>query len=58
MTIHSIKQTRSNENDFQVFASVSEILRNAIKKFPDKLTIGVNVFRVYDRTYVVITARA
>ena len=52
LTIHSIKQTRSNENIFQVFASVSEVLRNGMKKFSDKLTIGVNVCRVYDRTFV------
>ena len=33
LTIHNIKHTRSNENIFQVFASVSEVLRNGIKKF-------------------------
>ena len=51
LTIHNIKHTRSNENIFQVFASVSEVLRNGIKKFSDKLTIGVNVCKVYDRTF-------
>ena len=49
--VHSVKPTKNNAEKFQVFASVSEILREGFKKTRDKLIIGVNSCKVYDRKH-------
>ena len=50
--IHDIKPTRSNKTVFQVFASVSEILREGLQRFDDKVTIGLVKCKIYDRFHV------
>ena len=47
--IHSVKPLRNNPERFQAFASVSETLREGFKKSKDKLIIGVNSCKIYDR---------
>ena len=48
----AIKSTKKNQNMFQVFASVSPILRDGIKQFKDKITLGLNNCKVYDQYHV------
>ena len=50
--IHDIKPTRAKESVFQVFASVSEVLRNGLSNYNDKVTIGLINCKVYDRFLV------
>ena len=47
--VHSIKPTRNNAEKYQVFASVSETMREGFKKTRDKLILGVNPCKVYDQ---------
>ena len=47
--IHSIKPLKNNPEKFQVFATVTQILREGITKLNDKLIMGVNSCKVYDR---------
>ena len=47
--IHSVKPLKNNETKYQVFASVSQIVREGIHRFRDKLIMGVNSCKVYDR---------
>ena len=48
--IHSVKPLKNNPERFQIFASVSQILRDGIHRLSDKLLMGVNSCKVYDRT--------
>ena len=48
----AIKPTRKNEQKFQVFAGVSSILRDGIKQFKDKITLGLTSCKVYDQYHV------
>ena len=48
--IHVVKPLKNNPDRFQIFASVSQILRDGIHKLGDKLLMGVNSCKVYDRT--------
>ena len=50
LKVHSVKPTRNNGEKFQVFASVSQTLREGFKKGRDKLIIGVTSCKIYDRT--------
>ena len=50
--IHDVKPTRAKQSVFQVFASVSEVLRSGLKNFDDKVTIGLLKCKVYDRYHV------
>ena len=50
--IHDIKPTRAKESVFQVFASVSEVLRKGLKNYRDKVTIGLISCKVYDRFHI------
>ena len=50
--IHDVKPTRGNPSVFQVFASVSEVLRDGIRNFDDKVTIGLLKCKVYDRYHI------
>jgi hypothetical protein len=45
----AIRPTKNNQNVFQVFAAVSGILRDGIKQFRDKVTLGLTSCKVYDR---------
>ena len=47
--VHSVKPLKSNEQRFQVFASVSQIFREGLKKSKDKVIMGVNSCKIYDR---------
>lgn len=48
----AIKPTKNNEQKFQVFAGVSSVLRDGIKQFNDKLTLGLTSCKVYDQYHV------
>ena len=49
--IYSVKPLKNNAERFQVFASVSQILREGIRNLKnDKLVMGVSSCKVYDRT--------
>ena len=52
LEIHDIKPTRARDTVFQVFASVSEVLRSGLKNYKDKVTIGLINCKVYDRFHV------
>ena len=47
--IHVIKPLRNKPNTFQVFASVSPVLREGILHHKDKLIIGIVSCKIYDR---------
>ena len=47
--VHSVKALRNNAEIFQVFASVSEVLREGFRRAKDKLLMGVNTCKIYDR---------
>ena len=51
-TVHDIKSIKANENVFQIFASVSGKLREGLRNFKDKVTIGITVCKIYDRVFV------
>ena len=50
--IHSVKPIKNDAERFQVSASVSDTLREGFKKSKDKLIVGVNSCKIYDRTQV------
>ena len=50
--VHDVKPTRSKPNVFQVFASVSEVLRKGFRNYNDKVTIGLTSCKIYDRFHV------
>ena len=50
--IHDIKPTRSNQLVYQVFATVSETLRNGLKNYKDKIVIGLTTCKIYDRQHI------
>ena len=50
--IFSVRPLKSNENCYQAFASVSPTLREGIRHFKNKLTIGFTNCKVYDRYHV------
>ena len=52
ISVHIVKPTRLNEKVFQVFATVSEALREGPRNHYDKITIGMCVCKIYDRTFV------
>ena len=47
-----VRPTKNNQTKFQVFATVSTILRDGLKEHKDKLTIGLSTCKVYDQFYV------
>ena len=49
LQIHSIKPLKNNAERFQVFATVSQVLREGMSKSNDKLLMGINSCKVYDR---------
>jgi hypothetical protein len=52
LEIFAVRPLKKNENIYQAFASVSPTLREGIKHFNDKLTIGFAKCKVYDRYHV------
>ena len=52
LQVHSIKPLRNNQERFQVFATVSQVLREGMSKSNDKLLMGINSCKVYDRNQV------
>ena len=50
--IFSVRPLKNDVNRYQVFASVSPTLREGMKHFRNKLTIGFTSCRVYDRYHV------
>ena len=50
--IFSVQPLKNNPQRFQVFASVSPTLREGILMFGNKLTLGFNSCKVYDRVHV------
>ena len=50
--VHDIKPTRANPMVFQAFVSVSEVLRNGLRNYRDKVIIGLKSCKIYDRFHV------
>ena len=50
--IHDMKPTKANQNVHQVFASVSEVLRDGLRKYEDKVILGLIKCKIYDRFHV------
>ena len=50
--IFDVKPTRSNQAVYQVFASVSDVLREGFKNYKDKVVIGLMSCKIYDRHYI------
>ena len=48
----TIRPTKKEPTIFQVFATVSTILRDGLKYYNDKITLGLTSCKVYDRYYV------
>ncbi len=48
----AVRPTKRNQNVFQVFASVSAVLRDGTKQYNDKLTLGLTSCKVYDQYHV------
>lgn len=47
-----VRPTKRNPNVFQVFVSVSAVLRDGIKQHNDKITLGLTTCKVYDQYHV------
>ena len=45
--VFSVRPTKKNPNVFQIFASVSPVLRDGIRQFKDKLRLGLTSCKVY-----------
>ena len=52
ITIHAIRPLKNNSHRHQVFATVSPVLRQGLKYFNDKVTLGLTTCKVYDRFHV------
>ena len=50
--VFAVRPTRNNPNIFQAFVSVSAALRDGIKQFGDKITLGLTSCKVYNRFHV------
>ena len=50
--IFSIRPLKNNPERYQIFASVSQLLREGFSKFHNKVTLGLNSCKVYDRYHV------
>ena len=47
--VHSVKSLKNNALCFQVFCDVSRVLREGLRHFKDKVTLGLKSCKVYDR---------
>jgi hypothetical protein len=52
ITIHVIKPLRNKPTVFQIFASVSQILRDGLSYHKDRIVIGAMSCKIYDRQQV------
>ena len=52
ITIHHIKPLRNKPTIFQIFASVSPILREGFQTYKNKVVIGLSPCKIYDRKQV------
>ena len=50
--VFSVRPTKKNPNVFQIFATVSQVLRDGFKQYKDKLTLGLTSCKVYDQYHV------
>ena len=50
--IFSVRPLKNNPDKFQIFANVSNTLRDGFRYFKDKVTLGLSSCRVYDRYYI------
>ena len=50
--IHDVKPTRAKPSVYQAFASVSEALRKGFANYKDKITIGIQTCKIYERFHV------
>ena len=50
--IHDVKPTRAKPSVYQAFASVSEALRKGFSNYKDKITIGIQTCKIYERFHV------
>ena len=48
--VHVVKPLRNNQEVYQVFASVSPILRDGMERYKNKIVIGLSSCKVYDRS--------
>ena len=48
----AVRTTKKNPDIFQVFATVSAVLRDGIKQFKDRITLGLTSCKVYDQYHV------
>ena len=48
----AIRPTKKGPSKFQVFATLSAILRDILKQFRDKLTLGLSPCKVFDQYHV------
>ena len=49
---HTTKPLRNKQDCYQVYATVSQVLREGITKLKDKLVMGINSCKVYDRKLI------
>ena len=52
ISIHHIKPLRNKPTIFQIFASVSPILREGFQTYKNKVVIGLSPCKIYDRKQV------
>ena len=52
LTIHVIKPLKNNHTVFQIFASVSKVLREGLTYHKDRIVIGLMSCKIYDRHQV------
>ena len=50
--IYAVRPLRNDPSKFQVFATVSSVLREGIQYFSNKVTLGLSTCKVYDRFHV------
>ena len=50
--VFAVRPTKKNPHIFQVFATVSQVLRDGIQQFNDKLTLGLTSCKVYDQYHI------
>ena len=52
INIHFIKPLKNKPTMFQIFASVSPVLRDGLRTYKDKVVIGLSSCKIYDRKQV------
>ena len=52
LSIYAIRPLTNNPFSYQIFATVSPVFRQGLQHYKDRLTIGLNTCRVYDRYHI------